>query len=116
MKKANLVCFFIICVLTIFNFSHVLAKDAPPKIAAQFNLKLVKVCIEGKQVTINGVHNFGKKSKPEWNWGDGTVDVGMFPGKHLYKKPGTYTISLQMSEETSNGMVVKTTETVVFIQ
>ncbi|MBT3367821.1 MAG: hypothetical protein HN416_11750 [Nitrospina sp.] len=116
MKKARTISTLVICVLAVFLFSQALAESAPSKVSTKYELKLVKVCIEGKTVTINGVHNFGNTAVPEWNWGDGVTDQGFFPGEHLYEKPGVYKITLRMSEMTQYGTVVKIAETKVLVQ
>ena len=102
--------------LTIFLCSCVTTKLAPPDVAAKYKLELQKPIVNGKQVVINGVHNFGAKAKPEWNWGDGTKgDYNMFPGKHSYQKPGTYNVTLTIAEDTPGGRVEKKASTAVTI-
>ena len=105
----------IVFLLAMFLCSCVTAKPAPPDVAAKYRLELHKPVVQGKQVHINGGHNFGAESRPEWDWGDGSISYSMFPGKHLYEKPGTYEVILMMSEDTPKGLVEKKASTTVTV-
>ena len=67
-------------------------------------------------MSLNGEHNFGPSFKLSFDWGDGTVQDGGFPGKHVYKGPGTYEIVLIATENTPLGSVEKIEPVMVTIK
>ena len=97
--------------------SCALTRPAPPEIANQYKLVLLKPEIEGRMVTINGVHNFGQGIYPVWNWGDGSFESPrIFPAKHTYKNPGTYTVRLEIGIITFSGRIDATASTDITIE
>ncbi len=112
-KFSSIMLFFIFS-LSMPSFAEM--KAAPPEIMNKYQLTLQQPIVDGKFVFLNGVHNFGSKSTRVFDWGDGTIEVGKFPGKHLYQNPGTYTITRTITEDTADGRVVKTAKTSVTIQ
>lgn len=116
MRSAKFFIIILFFVFTVSISSFAQTKPAPPEIVNKYTLTLQPPIVDGKFVFLNGTHNFGPESKRVFDWGDGTIEVGRFPGKHLYQNPGTYTIARTITEETAGGRVVKTAKTVVTIK
>lgn len=91
-------------------------KLAAPEVLKKYKLTLQQPIIDGRSVSLNGEHNFGPSSKLSIDWGDGTFEEGGFPGKHIYKSPGTYEIVLVATENTPLGSVEKIDSAMVTIK
>ncbi|MCR4332137.1 MAG: PKD domain-containing protein, partial [Sulfuricaulis sp.] len=82
----------------------------------KYRLTFQQPIIDGRSVSLNGQHNFGPSSKSSIDWGDGTFEDIGFPGKHIYKNPGTYEIILVVSEDTPLGSVEKIASVMVTVK
>lgn len=56
---------------------------------------------EGLTVTVDGTVESTefKMARMVWDWGDGTVEDGWFPGRHTYAQPGRYTLTVQVYDD-----------------
>jgi hypothetical protein len=56
---------------------------------------------DGLTVTIEGTLSSTEFSiaRIAWDWGDGTVEDGWFPGRHTYAQPGQYTLTVQVYDD-----------------
>jgi len=67
------------------------------------------VCTSGQDVAVNGVINWkvGPVGTVAVAWGDGTTTAAAFPDWHAYAGPGTFTITLTVSNVHGSGTATK---------
>jgi hypothetical protein len=77
-------------------------------------IKDLHVDVKGKTVTMHGMATATTPGASirsiTWRWGDKSANIQRFPGKHTYKKSGTYKITITAAD--SNGLTKSTTKTV----
>lgn len=77
--------------------------------AIDFQLNLNMPEIDGKSVTVNG-GVVAPVERIQWDWGDGQIDKhGFFPATHIYKNPGTYTVTVTVFDARNTSSIKSVT-------